>query len=69
MRDGVGNRPDGVATTSCLYTNRRPARGRGKKEHVPDSLRDPRSGSVTANLHPMILARRIFLIIGFGNFH
>ena len=21
---GVGNRPDGVATASCLYTNRRP---------------------------------------------
>ena len=65
----VGNRPDGVARASCLYTNRRPVRGKGKSEHVPDSLRDPRSGSGTANLHRMILARGNFLIFPFGNFH
>ena len=30
----VGNRPDGVARASYLYTNRRPVRGNGKSEHV-----------------------------------
>ena len=52
----MGNRPDGVATASAFIRTDVRARGKGR-EHVPDSLRDPRSGSDTASLHRMILAR------------
>jgi len=65
----VGNRTDGVATDSSLYTNRHPAKEREGESTFPIRFRDPRSGSVTANLHRMILANKEFHNYPPGNSH
>ena len=76
-RDGVrvGNRTEGVAIRTAFIPNRRPASSgvrNVKKEHVPDSLKDPRSGSDTATFasndsrpwqfHTVIISRQFPLI-------
>ena len=67
MRTGRGWESNGRSDNSLLPLYE-PTSGerQGKKEHVPDSLRDPRSGSDTAGRK--ILAGENLIIIP-GNFH